>query len=149
GPAGTPTGSAMTCGPSSCLLSSGKKATCRAGPAVGSAPSCAPRAPGLLSNDIGQLSGLAGRPGFGGPSPKKDLVMTVTAQRLSAQGLAGLGMGSQPGSFSPAFPAPAGTPINRRVLPPRSFRRWRAVPDRAEPAGPRGVNQANPNQARP
>jgi len=75
--------------------------------------------------------------------------MTVTAQRLSAQGLAGLGMGSQPGSFSPAFPAPAGTPINRRVLPPRSFRRWRAVPDRAEPAGPRGVNQANPNQARP
>jgi len=34
--------------------------------------------------------------------------MTVTAQGLSAQGLPGLGMGSQPGLFSPAFPAPAG-----------------------------------------
>jgi hypothetical protein len=35
--------------------------------------------------------------------------MAVTAQGPSAQGLAGLGMGSQPGASSPAFQAPDGT----------------------------------------
>ena len=34
--------------------------------------------------------------------------MTVTAQGLSPQWQATLGMGAQPGSFSPAFPAPIG-----------------------------------------
>jgi len=34
--------------------------------------------------------------------------MTVTAQGLSPQGLTALGIGSQPGPFSPAFPAPIG-----------------------------------------